>query len=140
MPEGALDKRTSILLVEDEPQISELAADALVEQGFEVRSVTTAIEALRVLTSGSPIDVLFTDVDLPGGMDGGELAKHARELRPDLPVMYTSGLRSTIDVLDPVEGSMFVSKPYDLFRIGPLLDYLVAVKNISAHRATAGHA
>jgi CheY-like chemotaxis protein len=134
MPTQTQDKRPNVLLVEDEPQICDLAADALEEQGFEVCSVTSAIEAMRVLKSGSPIDILFTDVNLAGGMDGGELARHARELRPDLPVMYTSGHHSTIDTLDPVEGSMFVAKPYDPFRIGPLLEYLVAAKNVSHHR------
>jgi CheY-like chemotaxis protein len=131
------DKRPSVLLVEDEPQVCDLAADALAEQGFEVCSVPSATEALRVLSSGSPIDVLFTDVNLSGGMDGGELARQARELRPDLPVMYTSGLRSTVASLDPVEGSMFVAKPYNPFEIGPLLDYLVAVRNISKARRSA---
>jgi hypothetical protein len=47
-------------------------------------------------------------------------------LRPNLPVIYTSGRRAVIEHLDPVEGSMFVPKPYDPFRIGRLLDYLVA--------------
>ena len=59
-------------------------------------------------------------------MDGGTLARRARELRPNLPVIYTSGRRAVIEQLDPVEGSMFVPKPYDPFRIGRLFDYLVA--------------
>lgn len=134
------EKRASVLLVEDEPMICDIAAEALVEQGFEVRAVSTALEALGYLMSGSPIDVLFTDVNLPGGMDGEALAQRARELRPDLPVMYTSGRRSTIESLDPVEGSMFVAKPYNPFDIGPLLEYLVAAKNISGPCKTPGRA
>jgi CheY-like chemotaxis protein len=122
--------RPNVLLVEDEIQICDLAADALAEQGFEVCSATSALEALHILDSGSPIDVLFTDVNLSGGMDGGELARHARKLRPGLPVMYTSGRRSAVERLDPVEGSMFVAKPYNPFEIGPLLDYLVAAQSI----------
>jgi CheY-like chemotaxis protein len=120
------EKRASVLLVEDEPMISDLATEALQEQGFEVAAVSTAGEALRRLISGARIDILFTDVNLPGGMDGGTLARRARELRPNLPVIYTSGRRAVIDQLDPVEGSMFVPKPYDPFRIGRLFDYLVA--------------
>ena len=93
--------------------------------------------------SGSEIDVLFTDVNLAGGMDGEALAQRARELRPDLPVMYTSGRGSSIGTLDPVEGSMFVAKPYNPFEIGPLLDYLVAAKKIGTENrrgeAGAGH-
>jgi CheY-like chemotaxis protein len=120
------EKRASVLLVEDEPMISDLATEALQEQGFEVAAVSNAGEALRRLISGAPIDILFTDVNLPGGMDGGTLARRARELRPNLPVIYTSGRRAVIEQLDPVEGSMFVPKPYDPFRIGQLFDYLVA--------------
>jgi CheY-like chemotaxis protein len=126
------ENRTSVLLVEDEALISEMAAEALEEQGFEVASVSNADDALRRLTTGSRIDILFTDVNLQGGMDGAALARCARELRPDLPVMYTSGRRSVIDHLDPVEGAMFIPKPYDPFNVGRLLDYLVVAKRAHA--------
>jgi CheY-like chemotaxis protein len=125
-------RRATVLLVEDEPLISDIAAEALQEQGFEVAAVPNASEALRRLAAGYPIDVLFTDVNLPGGMDGAALAKRARELRPDLPVIYTSGRRYLIDTLEPVEGAMFVPKPYDPFNVGRLLRYLVAAKRTRA--------
>ncbi len=125
-----IEKRASVLLVEDEPMISDIATEALEEQGFEVEAVSNAGEALRRLMSGPPVDVLFTDVNLPGGMDGAALARRARELRPNLPVMYTSGRRAVIEQLNPVEGSMFVPKPYDPFRVGRLLDYLVAAHTL----------
>ena len=130
-----VEKRASVLIVEDEAMICEMAAEVLAEQGFKVRAVATAMEALRYLMSGSDIDILFTDVNLAGGMDGEALAQRARELRPDLPVMYTSGRASSIRTLDPVEGSMFVAKPYNPFEIGPLLDYLVAAKKIGTKTA-----
>jgi CheY-like chemotaxis protein len=126
------EDRTSVLLVEDEALISEMASEALEEQGFEVESVSNARDALRRLKTGSRIDILFTDVNLPGGMDGATLARCARALRPDLPVMYTSGRRSVIDQLDPVEGAMFVPKPYDPFNLGRLLEYLVVAKRTRA--------
>ncbi len=72
----------SVLLVEDEVLISNLVADCLIASGFAVHEVTTADEALRYIDSGANIDVLFTDVNLPGGMDGAELATRARERRP----------------------------------------------------------
>ncbi len=127
---GSIEKRTSVLLVEDEPQISELAAEALTEQGFEVELVNNAGDALRRLNSGSPIDILFTDVNLKGAMDGGALARQARELRPGLPVIYTSGRSASIQELQPVDGSMFVPKPYNPFNVGPLLDYLVSMSRM----------
>jgi CheY-like chemotaxis protein len=128
------EKRASVLLVEDEPLICNLAAEALEEQGFEVCAVASASEALRCLNSGKPIDILFTDVNLAGGMDGEALAQRARELRPDLPVMYTSGRQSRIKDLEPVEGSMFLPKPYNPFDVGRLLEYLVGAKMVTSPR------
>ena len=111
-------RRTRVLLVEDEPLISEIAVEALEEQGFVV---------LRRLASGRPIDILFTDINLAGGVDGATLARRARQLLPDLPVIYTSG-RCSMDRLERVEGAMFVPKPYDAFSIGRLLNQLIAAK------------
>lgn len=124
-------KRASVLLVEDEPLISDFAADALEEQGFAITAVSNAGDALRRLTSGDPIDILFTDVNLPGGMDGAMLARRARELRPDLPVIYTSG-RSVINGSNAVAGAMFVSKPYDVFDVGRLMEHLMVAKRTRA--------
>jgi CheY-like chemotaxis protein len=135
---SAFEKPTSVLLVEDEPEICGNAAEALAEQGFEVEAVTNAGAALQRLTSGLPVDILVTDINLPGIMDGGALARRARELRPNLPVIYTSGRGTAIEQLDPVEGSMFVPKPYDLFRIGRLLDYLVAAHTLPGGPKPAG--
>jgi CheY-like chemotaxis protein len=132
-----LERRPSVLVVEDEPMISDVAVEVLAEQGFEVRAVANARDALRCLEAGPPIDVLFTDVNLPGAMDGAALARRARELRPDLSIIYTSGRRSKIEHMEPVEGSMFVAKPYDPFRIGALLDYIVAARKITAPRKIA---
>ena len=123
----AVEKRASILLVEDEALICEVTAEALADQGFEVEAVANGEEALRCLASDRPIDVLFTDVNLPG-IDGQALARLACELRPGLPVMYTSGRKSRIEHLDPVDGSMFVPKPYNPFEVGRLLEYLIALK------------
>lgn len=123
----AVEKRASILLVEDEALICEVTAEALAEQGFEVEAFTNAEEALRYLASSRPIDVLFTDINLPG-IDGEALARRACELRPGLPVMYTSGRKSWIRDLQPIDGSMFIPKPYNPFEVGRLLDYLVALR------------
>jgi CheY-like chemotaxis protein len=121
-------RRASVLLVEDEPLICDVASEALEEQGFQVQAVATADEALNCLNAGAPVDVLFTDVNLPGTMDGAALARRARAMRPDLTVMYTSGRRSSIDQLDPVTGSLFVPKPYNPFDLGRLIEYLIAAR------------
>ena len=127
-----MEVRARVLLVEDEPLISDVAAEGLEEQGFAVERVSNADEALRRIRTGAPVDILFTDVVLAGDMDGATLARRARELRPDLPVMYTSGRQAVIQGLDPVEGAMFMPKPYDLFKLGRLLRYLVVAKRTRA--------
>jgi CheY-like chemotaxis protein len=114
-----------VLLVEDEFLISEMVAESLARQGFCVRSVTNGTDALRHLAS-APVDVLFTDINLPGGMDGKTLARWARDLLPDLPVVYASGGINMFDFAWRVPGSIFVAKPYDPEVIGRVL--LTAMK------------
>jgi len=117
----------SVLLVEDEVLISNLVADCLTASGFTVHEVTTADEALRYIDSGANIDVLFTDVNLPGGMDGAELATRARERRPEMPIVYASGRFKLSDIAPLVPRSLFMAKPYDPADVCALLTRLTAV-------------
>jgi CheY-like chemotaxis protein len=102
----------SVLLVEDEVLISNLVADELSEHGFEVHEVTTAAEALRYINAGGAVDVLFTDVNLPGSIDGTELAIRVRAMRPELPIVYASGRYSAGGLGRMVSRSVFLPKPY----------------------------
>jgi len=106
-----IKRRASVLLVEDEWLISDMVAQALADWGFLVHAVSNAEDALEWIKSGSVVDLLFTDINLPGSMDGGTLAMRARELRPDLPVVYASGGMNA-GSLRQVPGSTFVPKPY----------------------------
>ena len=114
----------SVLLVEDEVMVSNLVADCLVESGFRVHEVATADEALRYMRSGANIDVLFTDIKLPGDMNGAELAERARELRPEMPIVYASGRYKLSEIAPLVPRSLFVAKPYDPNDICALLTRL----------------
>jgi CheY-like chemotaxis protein len=100
-----------VMLVEDEFLISEWVAETLSDYGFSVRTATNAVDALRQIML-APIDVLFTDINLPGVMDGAALARRVRELLPDLPVVYASGRVNMLDSKQRVPGSAFVAKPY----------------------------
>jgi CheY-like chemotaxis protein len=113
--------RCQVLVVEDEFLICDMLAEVLSERGFEVHAVSNAKDALRHLTGGQPCDVLFTDINLPGGLDGAVLAELARELRPNLAVVYASGSVSKIEQFKAVPGASFVPKPYDLDRVCRLL-------------------
>jgi len=119
-----------VLLVEDEVFISEWVAESLSDQGFAVRTVTNAADALRHLEAAA-VDVLFTDVNLPGDMDGAALARRARELLPDLPVVYASGRISLLNPQLRVPGSIFIAKPY--------VPELVAQLLAETLQAPAGH-
>jgi CheY-like chemotaxis protein len=119
---GRASQPVSVLLVEDEVLISNLVADWLSERGFAVHEVTTGDAALRYLESGAAVDVLFTDVDLPGAIDGAELAQRARKKRPELPIVYASGRYRSCDVGTLVPRSIFLPKPYDRDDVCTLLE------------------
>ena len=121
----ATTRPISVLLVEDEAIISEWVKDTLIDDGFTVFSVATAAEALRCLQSNAEVDVLFTDINLPGDMDGSQLARVARDLRPDLTVVYASGRVRQVDPKMRVPGSTFVPKPYMPSQICSLLQRIV---------------
>src|SRR3954469_24744938 len=80
-----------ILLVEDEPLVLLVAQDALEAGGYTVLPVQLSSEALPVLdTRIAELSGLVTDIRLPGACDGWEIARHARELKADLPIVYTT--------------------------------------------------
>ena len=119
-------RRTSVLVVEDEELISELITDVLADGGFEVHAVPDAESALRYIESGSDVDVLFTDINLAGAMDGSVLARHVRERRPEMPIVYCSGRYSPSALMPQVPRSIFVRKPYDLAHVCTLLTRLTS--------------
>jgi two-component system, response regulator PdtaR len=112
-----------VLLVEDEFLIAEWVAESLSEQGFVVHTASNARDALRHLAA-APVDVLFTDINLPAGMDGAALARCAREMLPKLPVVYASA-RVAVGSDERVPGALFVPKPYEPCAVGRLIVSLV---------------
>jgi DNA-binding response OmpR family regulator len=116
----------TVLLVEDEVLIGHLVADWLGEHGFAVHEVADADAALRYIDDGGAADVMFTDINLPGSMNGTELAVKVRERRPELPIIFTSGRYSHLGCDRLVPRSVFVTKPYDPDDICALLRRLSA--------------
>ena len=113
-----------VLFVEDEVLVSALMSDVLEERGFSVHACENGEAALEYLQSGAQVDVLFTDINMPGEIDGAELAKVARDMRPDLPVVYASGRYTAGDLLPMVPRSTFLEKPYDPIEACTLLNRL----------------
>ena len=104
----------TIVIVEDEPQISALVQSFIEEQGHKVLSAATADEALGILKGPQAVDALFVDIILKGDIEAGiKLAKRAVELKPDLKVLYSTGLTVTEDMkASVVPGSIILEKPY----------------------------
>jgi PAS domain S-box-containing protein len=104
----------TILAVEDDELVRRRVEGQLAALGYKVIAAHDGPSALAVLRGQEPIDLLFTDVVMPGGMDGGELAEAARALRPELPVLFTSGYTERGIVqrgrLEP--GIHLLNKPY----------------------------
>lgn len=108
--------KTVILLVEDEPLTRMDACQGLQDAGFEVLDAPDAATALRLVRSRTDIAVLFTDVQMPGGIDGIELARMVHALRPDIRILVTSGGLKLCDA-DLPDHARFVPKPYEVERV-----------------------
>ena len=101
-----------VLLVEDEALVRMLGVDVLEEAGFEVIEAGNADEALRILEARSDVEVLFTDVDMPGSMDGLALARTVYARWPQVRVLIVSGkVRPGPTEVPP--GGVFLGKPYE---------------------------
>jgi len=103
----------TVLLVEDDPMVRRYACDQLVSLGYSVIEAQSGAQALAILRDGKPVDLMFTDVVMPG-MSGRQLVDQAMALRPGLKVLFTSGYTENAIVhhgrLDP--GVQLISKPY----------------------------
>jgi CheY-like chemotaxis protein len=80
-----------VLMVEDEVLIRFWAAELLRDEGYVVLEAADANEALALLETGHPVDLVLSDVHMPGGMNGAELSRYLKALRPNLPVLLISG-------------------------------------------------
>ena len=101
----------TVLVVEDEAMVCELAAEALLDEGYRVLTAADADEAEAILLC-ERVDLLFTDIDLARNTNGLALAHRARGHCPNLPVVYTSGGRGSLSPAETVAESVFVPKPY----------------------------
>jgi two-component system, response regulator PdtaR len=109
---GLTPARPTVLVVEDEVLIRLSIADALRNRGLQVLEASNAEEAMAILESALPIDVVFTDIRMPGRLNGAELSRHARERYPRIKLVLTSGQR--LDEYAEASADVFLAKPYDM--------------------------
>jgi CheY-like chemotaxis protein len=117
-------KRPVVLIVEDEFLLRMNAVDMIRAAGFDAIEAANADQAIEVLESRRDITVVFTDIQMPGSMDGLKLARAIRGRWPPIKIVATSGL---VDVAqsDLPEGGRFLPKPYSPTQIAGLLRELV---------------
>jgi signal transduction histidine kinase/CheY-like chemotaxis protein len=110
----------TILVVEDDQALRTYAVESLAEHGYRVLAAATAGEALAILDAENAVDLLFTDIVMPGGMNGRQLANDAMGRRPGLKVLFTTGYTRNAIVhhgrLDP--GVHMIGKPYSFSALG----------------------
>src|SRR3984885_8453881 len=127
----AATKRPVVLVVEDDVLIRMHAAETIEEAGFEVVEASNADEAVAILETRLDVAVVFTDIQMPGSMDGLKLAKAVRVRWPPIHIVATSGL---VDVrtVDLPSGGRFLPKPYSPAQIiGALRDLTGGIYPIS---------
>ena len=109
-----MNERLKILVVEDDPLIREVMHDVLEDEGFEAVCAESTDGAIATLeqNQGGEIIALFADIDLGDRGGGYEVARHARRVKPDIKVIYTSGGAREDFASQRVEDATFVQKPY----------------------------
>lgn len=119
MPLPRAEAGETVLVVDDEPTVRMLVGDTLGELGYQAIEAADAASGLKVLQSDVQIDLLITDVGLPGGMDGKQLADAARVKRPDLKVLFITGYAENAAIangrLEP--GMHVLSKPFPMEKL-----------------------
>ena len=123
MQPGA-SKRPVVLIVEDETLIRMNAIEMIEADGFDVIEATGADDAILILEQRSDIRLIFTDIDMPGSMDGLKLAHFVKGRWPPIKIVATSG-HTKIAESDLPEGSRFLPKPYAAATITSVIRQLI---------------
>ena len=129
----------TILVVEDDLDVRTHAKDILRELGYRTLEAGTGRTALQVLRSHPGVHLLFTDVGLPGGMNGRQLAEEARRLRSDIKILMTTGYARNAIVhdgrLDP--GVQLITKPFTYSALASKIRTILDARSQSGHRSAA---
>ena len=118
-------KRPVVLIVEDEFLLRMDAVDMIEAAGFEVVEAANADEAIEILEARRDISVVFTDIQMPGSMDGLKLARAVRGRWPPIKIIATSG-HVDVSETDLPEGGRFLPKPYNPRQVTGVLRELIS--------------
>ncbi|OWJ79723.1 hybrid sensor histidine kinase/response regulator [Haematobacter genomosp. 1] len=118
----------TILVVDDEPLIRMMTTERLEDEGYIVLEAANGAKAMQILGSDRPIDLLVTDVGLPGGMNGRQVADAARRVRPDLRILFITGYaeQAVLHHGDLERGMQILTKPFDMEQLNRRVRALLA--------------
>ena len=117
-------RKPKILVLDDEPAITEMLCAAL-EDDFDLVCMTSADEAIDRLGGSDPFDVVITDINLGGEIDGLDIAQKAREMKPDATIIYTSGAAAQRVAYEGIRGAAFIPKPFTGAEIAAALIWML---------------
>jgi CheY-like chemotaxis protein len=123
-----------VLLVEDDDEVAELVGQMLSQLGYEVTRAANAAAALGALANGRQVDIVFSDVMMPGGMNGLDLAREIRSRRFGLPILLTSGFAEAARPEAEAAGIRILSKPYRLDELAAALT--TAIRGVQCDQNT----
>ncbi len=116
------DNHGQILIVEDDDEVAALACEMLAQLGYEVTRAASAAAALGALADGRSVDLIFSDIMMPGGMNGVELAREIKRRRSDIPILLTSGYSEGSAQDAEAAGVKILPKPYNITELAQALD------------------
>jgi CheY-like chemotaxis protein len=127
----------AIMVVEDDSFVRSFVVARLESLGYSVVAAIDGNDALRKLRTDVQVDILFTDIVMPGGINGWELADQAKQIRPGLPVLLTSGyaLETLVQQGRLEAGAMVLSKPYRKEALARRLREILLVGSLSSQTA-----
>ncbi len=120
----AINHPSTILVVEDEDDVREVTVESLLSMGYQVLQASNGEQALSILKNHKSIDLLFTDVVMPGSYSGPELAKEAQHFAPNLKVLLCSGYPRK----EYIEGYFFIKKPYTIRALAEMIKEVLEKK------------
>jgi signal transduction histidine kinase/ActR/RegA family two-component response regulator len=121
-----------VLLVEDDDEVAALVAEMLGQLGYDITRVASAAAALGALADGRSVDLVFSDIMMPGGMNGVDLAHEIRRRRSDVPVLLTSGYAEAAIHEAEAAGIQILEKPYQIEELAAALDAARSSRQIEA--------
>jgi CheY-like chemotaxis protein len=122
LPTNVTETKLTILIVEDEFLVRWPAAEFLRERGYTVIEATNVADAISIFDSGTHVDIVFSDVHMPGDLTGHALAEWLDRNHPHVPLLLMSASATEADKLSTTQKRWFIAKPYELGEVSAQIE------------------